>query len=447
MIKIENLLNSEDQSLNEVRKDVLSGFELTLEAVNPYKSVINTLKVKGSFLNLDGKNYDLNAFKKIRLIAFGKASIKMAEAILSVVDVDEGIVVGVEENNFIHKVVKYIKGGHPIPDENSFKAGEEILKIADSTDFNDLTFVLISGGGSALVESSFISLERLQNLTKELLKRGANINELNAVRKHLSKIKGGKLLKRIKGTVVSLIISDVVSDPLDVIASGPTYFDSSTFLDAYRVLEKYNLLDEFDDVPLIFKKGIDGLIEETLKENEKIEANFQNVLVASNSIALKVLKKYFEESGYTVFFLGSSIEGLASEVAKVMAGIGKSVSKGEISLNKPVAVVFGGETTVIVKGKGIGGRNSELTLHMAKLLKGTRFVFSSIGTDGIDGVSPACGAIADSETLKRANKLNLDVDDFLNRNDSFTFFNILKDAIITGPTGTNVADIATLVIL
>lgn len=445
MINIEKLLNSTEK-INKIRIDVLSGFNKALDVVDPYKSVLNFLKVEGNLLFVKNKSIDLRGIKNIRFIAFGKASIRMAEAVLSLLKVKEGIVVGVEDNFTSIDNIKYIKGGHPIPNENSILGGKSILEIAKSTEENDLTLVLISGGGSALVELPLIPLERLQLLTKELLKRGANINELNAVRKHLSMIKGGRLLKQFKGKVISLIISDVVGDPLDVIASGPTYFDSSTFSDALIVLKKYNLENEFEDVVSIFEKGISGEIEETLKENEKINADFENYLTATNFLATSTLKKHFEDLGYSVLFLGSEIEGIASEVAKVLSSVGKAIARNELDLKKPVAVVFGGETTVIVKGNGIGGRNSELTLYVAKFLDGYNFVFSSIGTDGIDGVSPASGAIADSFTLKRARDLGLNIDSYLKENDSFTFFSKLNDAIITGATGTNVADIGVLVI-
>ncbi len=447
MIKITNFMNSNDEKLNKIRKDILTGFELALNSVDPYKSVLNKIIIKDNQMTIHKKTYDLKKFENIRLISFGKASIKMADAILSILPIRQGIIIGVQESFPQFNNIKYIKGGHPVPDENSYIAGKEILKIADLTSDNDLTFILISGGGSALVESSSISLERVRNLTKELLKNGADINELNTVRKHFSEIKGGRLLKRLKGTVISLIISDVVSDPLDIIASGPTYFDSSTFLDAYKILGKYNLLADFEDFASIFKKGIKGEIEETLKENEKIKSSFDNILAATNCIAINTLKDYLKNIDYSVLSLGSEIEGDALLIARIISSIGKSIANDELKTNRPVAIIFGGETTVKVKGNGIGGRNSELTLYMAKFLKDKKFVFSSIGTDGIDGVSPASGAICDSETIVRALQLNLKIDDYLENNDSYTFFHTLNDSIITGPTGTNVADIATLVIL
>lgn len=448
MIDVDKLSeNVSNQNLAKARRDILSAFNAALESVNPYKSVLNFVKVENGVLFVKGKPFDLTNFDKVRLIAFGKASIKMAEAILSIVNVDEGVVVSPEEGAYQFKNIEYIKGGHPIPNENSLKAGTAILDLASKTKEKDLTIVLISGGGSALVESPLVSLDELQKLTKMLMQRGADINELNTVRKHLSRIKGGRLLKNMKGTVLSFIISDVIKDPLDVIASGPTFYDSSTYTDALAVLKKYHLDEEFKDVVLIFEKGIAGVFEETLKREDKIECFFENFLVATNSIATKTIVNSLQGLGYSVLYLGSSIEGITSEVAKVISGVGHSISVGDIALQLPAAIVFGGETTVVVKGDGVGGRNTEFALQIATLIKTFNFVFASIGTDGIDGASPAAGAISDSLTLKRANAIGLNQKEYLERNDSYTFFEQLGDAIITGRTGTNVADVAVLVII
>jgi Putative glycerate kinase len=447
MIDIEKLsLNVEEDTLKKFRKIVLSALESALESVDPYKSVKNSIKKENNTITIEGVSFKLGDFSHIYVIAFGKASIKMFKAISEILPIKEGIVVSNFEEALNFPNVKFVKGGHPIPDQNSIKAGFEILDLASKTTSSDLTIVLISGGGSALIESPLIPLERLQELTKKLMKSGADINELNAVRKHLSRIKGGKLLKNLKGKVISLIISDVIFDPLDVIASGPTYFDSTTFEDAIAIIKKYKLEKEFEDVLKIFENGVRGEIEETLKVGEKLDCEFVNRIIASNYIATKSMLSYLESIGLQTFYLGPAIQGVASSVSKTIASIGKSIDLGYIDLKKPVAVVFGGETTVEVKGNGIGGRNTEFTLYMAKYLDGTNFVFASIGTDGIDGVSPAAGAIADSSTLKKAHRLGLDINKFLENNDSYTFFENIGDAIITGPTGTNVADVAVLLI-
>ncbi|BAL81207.1 glycerate kinase type-2 family protein [Caldisericum exile] len=447
MIDVEKLVqNTDKEELKNYRMHVLNALNAALQSVDPYNSVKNFVKKLDDTLEISSEVYDLTDFSRIYVIAFGKASIKMFNAISEIVNIDKGIVVSNVYKEIDMPNVKFIQGGHPIPDQKSIEAGNEILNLAGETDASTLTFVLISGGGSALVENPLIDLTRLQDLTKALMKKGADINELNAVRKHLSKIKGGKLLKNLKGTVVSLIISDVIFDPLDVIASGPTYFDSTTFSDALSVLKKYGLDLEFDDTVKIFEKGLNGQIQETLKRDEKLNCTFQNHIIASNYIANRAMLEYFGKIGLNILYLGPAVQGITSSVAKMIAGIGRSIDLGYMDIKKPVAVVFGGETTVEVKGNGVGGRNSEFTLYMVKYLQETNFVFASIGTDGIDGVSPAAGAIADSRTFEKAKSLNLDLNKFLENNDSFTFFDRLGDAIITGPTGTNVADVALLLI-
>ena len=448
MIDVAKLVgNISEPNFVKARRDILSAFNASLESIDPYKSVLNFVKVENGVLLVKSKAFELTNFDKIRLIAFGKASIKMAEAILSIIDVNEGVIISPEEGAHQFKNIEYIRGGHPIPDENSLKAGAAFLDLASKTTEKDLTIVLISGGGSALVEAPLISLDELQILTKTLMQRGADINELNTVRKHLSRIKGGRLLKKMKGTVLSFIIADVIKDPLDVIASGPTFYDSSTYSDALSVLKKYELEEEFKDVKSIFERGARGELEETLKVDDKINCSFENFLVATNSIATKTIANFLHSEGYSILYLGSSIEGIAAEVAKVIAGIGHSVSIGDIPLKLPAAIVFGGETTVVVKGDGIGGRNTEFALQIANLIKTYNFVFASIGTDGIDGVSPAAGAISDSLTIQRANAMGLDPKAYLRRNDSYTFFEKLGDAIITDRTGTNVADVAVLIVI
>jgi len=438
--------NSASSLLKKFREDALNSLNIALEEVDPYKSVLRYVLVNENFAKFGDRVLNLNEFEHIYLIAFGKASIKMSQAILSLVKVDNGIVVSNEEPREIPKNLVFIKGGHPIPNENSVKGGKLILDLINNTRDDDLTIILISGGGSALVEVPLVEFEGMQGLTKELLKRGTNINELNAVRKHLSEIKGGRLLKHGKGVFISLIISDVVGDPLDTIASGPTYFDTTTYEDAFNVLQKYGLLDKYPSIVEVIKRGIRGEIEETLKEKESISCSFENILVASNYQACEVTKKFLFKKGYSVLYLGSSIQGEASQVAKVIYGIGLSGYKGQLNFKKPIAIVFGGETTVLVKGKGIGGRNTELILSTIFGLKDILGVFVSLGTDGIDGVSKGAGAIADSETFKRALDKGLDVNQFLENNDSFTFFDELEDAIITGPTGTNVADIGIFIV-
>ncbi len=431
------------------RADALSAFERALNRVMPKRCIKDFVRAGRNGFYCCGEFYKTDDFSDINLIAFGKAAEKMALALLDTlsgsVRFSNGVVVSKEFTSPDRLPDSFVKivGGHPIPDKNSLIAGDAILRLANKTNRNSFTFVLISGGGSAMVESPFVPLEDLQKATKLIMEKGADIKELNAVRKHLSGIKGGRLLMRLKGKVVSLIISDVIGDRLDTIASGPTYFDETTFSDALNVIPKYELEDVLPQTVIeALKSGKGG---ETLKKDSSHLDRVKNVLVATNFDACKELKNYLRKKGYTVIYLGSSVQGEAREVAKVFGGIAEDASKGRLSVPLPVAFVFGGETTVHVRGNGIGGRNEELVLASLPFLSESSAVFASMGTDGIDGKSDAAGAIADSDTLFEAKENGTDFLKFLENNDAHNFFSRVNSLIFTGNTGTNVADIAVLI--
>ena len=439
-------------SFADERSDALSSIEAALKRVDSEESIKDTLKIYGDEFTHDGRIYRLNRFDHIYIIAFGKAAEGMTKAVLDVfseiplLEATEVITVTKEFRGILPEDVKKIYGGHPLPNEDSLKAGREILKLAKKTTDNDLTFLLISGGGSAMVESPRVQLKDLQKATKLLMESGANIEELNTVRKHLSEIKGGGLLREIRGQVVSFIISDVIGDKLGVIASGPTYFDNSSFQDSLDIIDKYYLKTKMPKSVLeVLENGAKGEIPETLKENSPDMERVENILAATNFDACNAASAYLRSKGYSVIYLGSSIQGEAREVAKVFGGIAMDGGKGKLGVSLPAAVVFGGETTVTVKGDGIGGRNEELVLAIVPYLAETNAVFVSVGTDGIDGKSSAAGAIADSETLKKSQNKGLNLEHFLVNNDAHHFFNSMEDLIITGSTGTNVADIGVLI--
>ncbi len=432
------------------RADALSAFERALKRVMPERCVKDFVRAGRNGFYCCGEFYKTDDFSDINLIAFGKAAERMTLALLDTlsgaVSFSNGVVVSKEfasPYKLPHSFEK-IAGGHPIPNKNSLIAGDAILRLAEKTSRNSLTFVLISGGGSAMVESPLVPLEDLQKATKLIMERGADIKELNAVRKHLSGVKGGRLLMRLKGKVISLIISDVIGDRLDTIASGPTYFDETTFSDALNVIRKYGLEDVLPRTVIEALKSKKG--GETLKNGSPHLDRVKNVLIATNFDACKELKDYLRKKGYTVIYLGSSVQGEAREVAKVFGGIAEDASKGRLSVPLPVAFVFGGETTVHVRGNGIGGRNEELVLAALPFLSESSAVFASIGTDGIDGKSDACGAIADSDTFFAAKENGVDFLKFLENNDAHNFFSKVNGLIFTGNTGTNVADIAVLIV-
>lgn len=366
----------------------------------------------------------------------------MAKGVLSKLDIYKGIVISNIDYSDFPKNIEYIKGEHPFPGEGSIIAGKRLIEFSKEIQENDLVLILISGGGSSLVEYPLIPLSDLTELTKLMLKSGLSIDEINTIRKHISEIKGGKLLKHIKGKIYSLIISDVIGNDLSVISSGPTYFDNSTYFDALKILKDYELVDKVPkSVIEVINKGIRGEIEETLKEKDFPNERVKNFIISSNYEACKYLIEFFKNKGYSTIYLGSRIQGDTREVSKVISGIILDIYENKIKIDKLVALIFGGETTVFVKGSGKGGRNQELSLLISKYIKNKNILFLSFGTDGIDGITDAAGAIVDGETLNRSEKQNLNFKFYLENNDSYNFFLKLNDLIKTGPTGNNVMDI------
>ncbi len=431
------------------RRDIIDALESAFRRIDSYFCVKNVFVKKRNKFFIGGEEFDLSDFENVYLVSFGKAAVKMAAAVSDLFKISEGVVVS-NQPEIKCKIPKvaYVEGGHPIPNRNSEKAGELVLNLVEKTTERDLTFVLISGGGSALVEKPLVPLSDLQVATKLLMQAGADIYELNAVRKHLSMLKGGRLLSKIKGKVVSLIVSDVVGDLLDTIASGPTYFDNSTFSDALNVIYKYNLEDKIPQSVLdVLKNGAKGRIPETLKPGSPHLKKVLNVLVATNYNACMAAADTLTKKGYSVFYLGSAIQGEACEVAKAVCGIAWEIHRGRIKVKLPAAIIFGGETTVTVKGTGRGGRNEEFTLASLLFVSNINAIVCSVGTDGIDGTSNAAGAICTPETLSFAENQGIDWKKFLKNNDAHTFFEKTNGLVYTGKTGTNVADLVILIII
>ena len=433
--------NGQTPELKQTRSDVLEILAAALDAIDPYKAVKSRLQ-KNKIV-LQGKTVDISDFENIYLVGFGKASVGMAQAVCDSIDIKEGIAVTNDQNNkVIHDNISTIVGSHPIPDENSIKGAEKVIQIVEKCEKNDLLIVLISGGGSALLCKPRIDLIDLQQTTNLLLKCGANINEINTIRKHLSIVKGGQLVKHAKCKVLSFIISDIIGDPLEFISSGPTYPDSTTYSDAENILKKYDLWNEIPaSAKNVIEQGKNGEISETPKYDDPIFNNVRNFIVANNLIACKAAEEKAEELGYKTMLLTTQLDGEARDIGKYLTG--KAISY--VTHAKKIAFISGGETTVTIRGEGRGGRNQEMVLGSVKDLAEKDVVFSSFATDGIDGMSDAAGAIADSFTLERANEKKLDPGLLLRDNNSYEFFKNLDDLIITGSTGTNVMDIQILI--
>ena len=441
------------RSLHQLRSDGMEIFIHALKAVDPIEAVKRCLKVEGDDLTVNGKTYSLQDYGHIYVVGAGKAGASMALAVEAILG--DRITKGVINVKYGYlselKRVKLNEVGHPIPDEKGVSGSQEIAGLLEQLGKNDLVICLISGGGSALLPSPAegITLEDKQKITNLLLQCGANINEINAIRKHISKIKGGGLARLTYPSIlITLILSDVVGDPLDVIASGPTVPDKSTFSDCMGILGKYNLLEK---VPQSIKgriqRGINGEIEETPKTGSPIFEKTQNVIIGSNIIAVKAAEQRTRELGYNPLILSTFMEGETREVAKVHAAIAKEIVKTNHPIGPPACVISGGETTVTIRGKGLGGRNQEFVLASALDIQGLKdVVVLSGGTDGTDGPTDAAGAIADVDTVRRARELGLDANVYLEDNDSYHFFEKLEDLLITGPTNTNVMDLRLILV-
>jgi hydroxypyruvate reductase len=432
-----------------LRKHADEIFKHVLSTLDSESLVKKKVSISGSTLLVDQREYNLKDYEHIYVIGGGKACAPMAKTVEEILGdrLEEGIVVVKYGHSLPLKKISIIEASHPIPDTNGLEGTSEILRLLSRTGEKDLVICLISGGGSALLVQPHkeVTLQDIQTTSNELLACGATIDEINAVRKHLSIIKGGHLAHAsYPSTLITLILSDVIGDPLDIIASGPTVPDESTFDDACKVIRKYSLEDKIpDSVCKLLKKGQSGEARENPKQGDKVFANTQNVIIGSNKIALEAAKEKAADLGYNTIILSSMVQGESKEAAIFFSAIAKEVCHTGTPLSKPACIIAGGETTVTIKGNGKGGRNQEFALSAAMEIEGyDGIVILSAGTDGTDGPTDATGAIVDSNTCKDAReKFCLKSEDFLSKNDSYNFFNKTGEHIITGPTLTNVMDI------
>ncbi len=394
--------------------------------------------------------YRLDAVKyeRVFLVAVGKAAVPMAQAAEELVGRALTSEIVVTKHGHVGGALcgcQPIEAGHPIPDAAGEQAAHSIRRLAISLMESDLLLVALSGGASALLPAPVgpVTLEAKQETTNLLLRAGANIQDLNAVRKHLSFLKGGLLAKlAYPATVVSLLLSDVIGDPLDVIGSGPTAPDESTFGEAIQVLRKFDLLARVpESVRTHLQEGAAGRIEETPKSGDPIFRKVTNLIIGSNRLALTAAAEEARHLGYKTSFAASSIDGETREAAAARAGVLREAAAEE----RPACILSGGETTVTVRGGGKGGRNQEFALAAAIEIAGVQNVaVLSVGTDGSDGPTDAAGAFATGTTVARAREAGMNPEEYLARNDSYPFFDALGDLIRTGPTGTNVMDIQIL---
>lgn len=467
----------------ELRAAAKAIFSAAVDRVRPERLLSWSLAWDGSVLQVrEGQTtleYEIDRYQYIVLISIGKAAVPMAENLLSMLGnrIAEGLVVTKAMEGELHSdeeaasdlaawpQIRVLRAGHPVPDLRSNQAGRELLALArraaekQRQNLRTLALVLLSGGGSALASCPVegISAEEKAAVTKLLLGCGASIHEINTVRKHLSAIKGGQLARAFyPAEGLALVLSDVVGDDLDVIASGPTVADRSTWHDVHRIFQHYRLMESLPAaVQQRVELGLAGSIPETPKPEDPLFRSFRTVLVGTNYHAIMEAEREAQRQGFATLVLGTRLQGEAREIAKVFAGMTGDILIHGIPHAAPLCVIAGGETTVTLKGKGKGGRNQEMALAFLAAMRkfpaeirdlGDRVLFLSAGTDGNDGPTDAAGAFADTNVLRRADELGLDPEVFLAENDSYAFFDKTGALFRTGPTGTNVCDIQLLLV-
>lgn len=440
--------NGSNEVYKRLRRDALGILEAALISVDPEKAILNNIKRDGYLLKVDERVYDLKKYLRVLIIGGGKAGGRMAEAIELVLGdrITDGFLnIPRSQNQYSLKHIKLNPCSHPIPDAEGVKGVKAILNLVEGCSERDLVICLISGGGSALMPLPVegLSLQDLQSITSLLLKQGATINDLNIVRKHLDGVKGGQLARACgKADILTLILSDVVGDPINVIASGPTASDPSTYNDAVNIMKKTRVWDLApENIKNWLSKGIRGEIPETPKPNDPIFDRVQNVVIANNMIALEAAADEAKKRGYNTLILSSLVEGEAKIVGGVYAAIAGEVVLSGRPIQSPAAVIAGGETTVEVHGLGSGGRNQELVLGAVKKITDLPCIVVSMGTDGVDGPTDSTGGLVDGVTSSRSLKAGLNIEDSLRENDSHSHLKKLGDTLKTGPTGTNVNDI------
>lgn len=412
--------------MNTVKKDALMIIEESIKAVLPEAAVIKALEKKEFTGN-------------IVVIAIGKAAWNMAHATKNTLG--DKVLKGIVVTKYEHSKgpidgFEIIEAGHPIPDENSVKGASRALVLVSNLTEKDHVIFLISGGGSALFEKPMegVALKDIMDITNQLLSCGADIVEINTIRKHLSAVKGGRFaLQCGRANIYSIVLSDVIGDRLDSIASGPAYPDSSTSEEALRIIDKYRL------------QVSDHLIEVLNLETPKKVDNCETVITGSVSALCEAAARVAEKIGYKSMLLSSTIDCEAKEAGRFMAAIAREIRRGNASIKPPCAVIAGGETVVRIAGSGKGGRNQELALSAAMGIEGLEEVIVfSLGSDGTDGPTDAAGGIVDGATADRMRASNILPEVYLDNNDSYHALKASGDLIITGSTGTNVNDLIVL---
>ncbi len=420
-----------------------------INAVEPGAAVARFVHRSGDILVVAGREYHLADFRNVRLLGLGKAALGMSTQLARILGnrLESGLIITKHAKEIPGSSFTVFAGGHPIPDSRSLFAGQKTLEFLSTLGPNDLLFCLISGGGSALLAAPWdgISLDDLQALTAALLASGAPIDEINLLRRRLDQLKGGGLVRLSNGAgIISLILSDVVGNPLEAIASGPTAPDPATRADALALLDKYGLRATIpSSIPALLEQA-----PETLKPGDPLFAKVQNVLVGSGLLAAQAALAQARTEGFNPYLLRIDLQGEARQAAFELATFLRQAKRTGQPVPHPACIIAGGETTVTLHGKGKGGRNTELALAaVTELADFPGVLLVTLATDGEDGPTDAAGAVVTGASFRRAVDMDLHPDDALTRNDSYSFFAVLDDLLKPGPTGTNVNDLVFLFIL
>ncbi|MFQ5740155.1 MAG: glycerate kinase [Acidobacteriota bacterium] len=439
-------------------------YRAALRAVDPAAAVRRSLRRQDEWLQAGKHSYNLKEFRRVFLVGGGKAGAAMAGAVELILGdrLQAGLVVVKKGSRAPARALKrtqLLEAGHPEPNEAGWRASRQMFDfLGENLSRHDLLLVVLSGGGSALLCAPVpeVSFQDKKKTTSVLLRSGATIQEMNAIRKHLSKIKGGRLLRHTQGArVITLMLSDVVGDDPASIASGPTAPDPTTFEDCLEIIRRYGLRNQLPAAVLKhLEKGAraapnQASARETLKTGDARFEKVQNILVASNILALKAAARQADRLGFKPLILSSSFYGNTADLARFQVSIAREVLDTGNPIRPPCCLISGGETTIRVNGDGKGGRNQEFALWCVRETADwgeAPVLFAAIGSDGEDGPTDAAGALATPESSRRAADMNLSVEDHLERNDSYPFFKALGDLIVTGPTGTNVMDIQLVLI-
>ena len=420
-----------------------------MAAVDPYQATRAFLAREGDLLTAGPQRYDLRRFRRVLVVGAGKAGAPMAQAVEAVLGdrIDAGLVVVKTGHGGPTQRIEIAEASHPRPDAAGVEAGRRILALAEEAGPDDLVIALLSGGGSALLVAPApgISLADLQTMTDALLASGATIHEINCLRKHCESLKGGQLARAVApASLLTLALSDVVGSPLDVIASGPTVPDATTWDDAWAIVRRYDLAEKLPRSILTrLQAGREGRLPDTPKAGDPIFARSQTLVVADNRVAALAAAERAAELGYNPLLLTTYLEGEAAQVARVAVALAREVQAHGRPVAPPACLILGGETTVTLgSSAGQGGRNQELALAAALALDGSQGItIASLATDGTDGPTDSAGGLADGGTVARGRALGLDAEEHLRRHDAYPYLRATHDLLLTGPTQTNVNDL------